>query len=125
MKIQISLSVGKPNEVLYMIARTIKSHNPGHEPGTYTAASCYGRVAWFLRSPSHWKPNDYIMMFSLLGKEVDHCCLYDDHGNIVMDTYEGKPIKKGSHIVYQTKSGHEYRMVMSIRLDRFKREYMQ
>jgi hypothetical protein len=92
MELYISVSGRKtPEEVLQKIAKTIKSTNPGHEPGTYTKDSCYGAIAWYLKAEDFedWGSDWTIYIFGGfldMVKDPFHAVVYDRHQHRIVDT---------------------------------------
>ena len=79
----------------------------------YTNNSCFGRVAHFLKT--NHDPNWYILLFGFQQNgEVTHCCLYDDDGNRIVDTFDGEPVNRENGIVYLDKHGNEHELLASL-----------
>ena len=89
----------------------------------YSNRSCFGKVAHYLRA--HRDPSWYIMLFGFVNnKEVTHCCLYDDAGNRIVDTFDGSPQRIDDTIVYVDKQGHHHEYLTSISIPQFEQTYL-
>ena len=111
MKIHHLLNEENAQTVLMKMATTIDP-STGGENG-YTNRSCFGRVAHYLKN--HRNPNWYIMLFGFVNNgEVTHCCLYDNNGTRVVDTFDGAPKHINGNIVYVDKFDNHHELLASM-----------
>ena len=90
----------------------------------YTNNSCFGRVAHFLKT--NHDPNWYILLFGFQQNgEVTHCCLYDDDGNRIVDTFDGEPVNRENGIVYLDKHGNEHELLASLTVAQFQQRFLK
>lgn len=90
----------------------------------YTNNSCFGRVAHFLKT--NHDPNWYILLFGFRQNgEVTHCCLYDDDGNRIVDTFDGEPVNRENGIVYLDKHGNEHELLASLTVAQFQQRFLK
>lgn len=121
MKIRHLLNEENAQTVLLKMATTIDP-SAGGENG-YTNRSCFGRVAHYLKS--HRDPSWYILLFGFQGNgEVTHCCLYDNEGNQIVDTFDGEPRNVGGNIVYVDKQGNEHELLASVSVSQFEQRFL-
>lgn len=89
----------------------------------YTNNSCFGRVAHYLKQ--HRNPDWYILLFGFQENgEVTHCCLYDNDGNRVVDTFDGAPKNIGGNIVYVDKHNNEHELLASMNVAQFEQRFL-
>lgn len=122
MKISQILKEDSPQVVLVKMATTI---NPASSNmNGYTDRSCFGKVAHYLKS--HQNPNWYILLFGIRGaREVTHCCLYDEEGTRIVDTFDGAPANVDGDIVYVDKDNKHHELLISIPVGKFIEQYVK
>lgn len=120
MKIRELLCEESAQTVLTKMATTI---NPAvSQLNGYTSRSCFGKVAHYLKT--HRDPSWYILLFGIRSaNEVTHCCLYDDVGNRIVDTFDGEPKNVGGNIVYVDKDRNEHELLTSLSVGQFEQRY--
>ena len=124
--------------VLRNMALTIKSQGKqGYRLGS--SQSCYARVAQYMLK--HPNVNGYILLFGDKAHDVvQHACLYDDKGNALVDTfqgkfntqlkdYPGKPVEKNGKLFYRHyDDGRDnwvsYDGIRTLRTETFRRTYL-
>lgn len=121
MKIRHLLNEANAQAVLLKMATTIDP-SAGGQNG-YTNRSCFGKVAHFLKTNRN--PNWYILLFGFRENgEVTHCCLYDDAGQRIVDTFDGEPKNVDGNILYIDKHGHEHEMLASLSVAQFEQRFL-
>lgn len=90
----------------------------------YTNRSCFGKVAHYLKT--NHNPDWYILLFGLRSaNEVTHCCLYDDAGNQIVDTFDGEPKNDGGNIVYVDRHQNQHELLISLKVGQFIKQFLQ
>lgn len=121
MKIRQLLTEENATTVLTKMATTIDPS--ASQLNGYTNNSCFGRVAHYLKT--HRDPNWYILLFGFRENgEVTHCCLYDNEGNRIVDTFDGEPKNLGGNIVYVDKHGNEHELLVSLSVTQFEQRFL-
>lgn len=121
MKIRKLLCEESAQTVLTKMATTIDPSMS--QLNGYTNRSCFGKVAHYLRT--HRDPSWYILLFGLRSaNEVTHCCLYDDSGTRVVDTFDGEPRNIDGNIVYVDRHSHEHELLVSLSVSQFERRFL-
>ena len=122
MKLNQILKEDNPQIVLTKMATTI-SPSSSNLNG-YTSRSCFGKVAHYLKT--HRDSTWYILLFGIAGvNEVTHCCLYDNDGNRVVDTFDGHPIRTDDGIVYVDKDDKHHELLISLPVNKFIQQYVK
>ena len=90
----------------------------------YTNRSCFGKVAHYLKT--HRDPNWYILLFGIRSaNEVTHCCLYNDTGKRIVDTFDGAPTNVGGDSVYVDRDGYNHELLTSLTVAQFEQQFLK
>lgn len=90
----------------------------------YTNRSCFGAVAHYLKTHSY-EPSWYILLFGFKdNNEVTHCCLYDEEGNEIVDTFNGHPANTPTGLYYVDEMGNKHALLASLTVRTFVNDFL-